>query len=376
MFSNRCPAARRGPGFAVSVVVLAVASSSSNLAYARNVVYVADEDSLYAELERPENEGALLVLQPHTYTLKQNKGHCGQVQLLRDMGIRGSPGHRDAVVIDAGNLVKCGSEAKTGAIRVGRGSNSVEWLTVKGATNIGSAISTDLMGDKYETRVSIAHVAAQASLRGVDVRNFGSEMAGRTLDVELSDNVLTGNSGSAGQGLRLANINADGASIRATLNGNVSYDNVAGCLAANLNASNARIVISSMADHFDDNLVGCVLLGGLSDGSAPPAAVASHNTIALDVRAGSVDDNGEGVFAIGGQVKDGGIEASSNSVVVTYRGTSLANVDSLDIDASGAVVSGGSAAGNTVQFELRGVSKQAQESVHSSGSNTATVVRK
>jgi hypothetical protein len=88
----------------------------------------------------PPIAGAVVVLAPGTYTLSANgrmgaHPNGGRLELQPDMSLFGVAGDRSAVVIDTSGLSAASlnvSFGRTGPIRVGRGSNAVEWLTVLG----------------------------------------------------------------------------------------------------------------------------------------------------------------------------------------------------------------------------------------------------
>ncbi len=88
------------------------------------------------------------ILAPGVYALSPNGINAGRLELQRDMELQGSPGHPEDVVIDAGALPAASfgtGVIAPGAVRMGRGSNAIEWVTVQGAVNGPSAISTDLV---------------------------------------------------------------------------------------------------------------------------------------------------------------------------------------------------------------------------------------
>ena len=362
-------------------------------AVARPVVHVADVPALYDAVHNPANVGALVVLAAGRYVLDPGERNGGRLELLQDMALRGEDGDPRRVVIDASALPSASYAAPpiaTGAVRLGRGSNAVEWLTVEGAVLGASAIATDLVAHG-RTQVRVAHVVLRGNVRGVDVRNVGPVHAGRVLEVDLVGNAFVDHGVGAGQGLRFANVDAAGARIVATLHGNRATGNVAGCIAANINTSDARIDIVSWADRFDGNGNGCVLLGGSSGtGAASPP---TGNAIVLEAWGGSFSDNvgrlpaafpiPGGILAVGGQSAGGTNAASGNRVVVDLHGVKLVGNREVDVNAIGAYTVAGPAVGadNAVRVELSGVSRQARTLASPSvpadpaGTNTVTVVR-
>jgi hypothetical protein len=365
---------------AIAGGILVLAASAT----ARTVIPINDRDELYANVNDPGNAGALLVLVAGEYKLDPTRAHCGRLELQRDMGLQGAEGASDEVMIDASDLyvtAPCdepkfpdGSLMKTGAIRMGRGSNSVEWLTVKNASKASAAITTDLYapGRAY---VLVANVVAQASARGIDVRNIGSDLANRQLQVDLIENVLTQSKGNPGQGVRIANINGNGASIRVSMTGNSATLNNVGCLAANLNSKQSSIWIDSANNVFDGNKNGCVFLGGISDNAATAPFDSKNNFIGFSDMGSSFSDNmGStmgvgGIVAIGGQVASGSGTASQNSVQLQLQTSVLDGNGDIDITATGALAGNGKASQNAVAIGVIGTMSAATICVAQSGSN-------
>lgn len=155
-------------------------------------------------------------------------------------------------------------------IRVGRGSNAVEWLTIGGwGTDQGNryaaaAIETDLVEATEDgprpTAIRIAHVMAGGIARGVDVRNITPRMAGRRLEADLEDNEFFWGV----EGIRVINFQgAHGGNIAVAMRGNRSHANRLGCIIENNRSSFANIAVRSTGDRFDDNQLGCQIGGGL-----------------------------------------------------------------------------------------------------------------
>lgn len=358
------------PGaFAGTSQVARDAALSSPAAGARPIVNVGDMASLYAAVNAIANQGARVVLAPGLYLLDPSYPNAGRLELQPDMALQGAPGNPSRVVIDASALPASSYAVPpitTGAIRTGRGSNAIEWLTVRGATAGASAIATDLIATKY-AQVRIAHVLARDSTRGVDVRNIGAASAGRMLEVDLADNEFADHVLGAGQGLRFLNIDAPGATIAATLRRNHSHRNIAGCIAANIDTVGARIAIRSWADRFEGNGNGCVLLGG--QGRAGPATPATGNLLTMEAHASSFQDNTGplpaafpipgGILAVGGQSIGAGHRAFGNAVEIELWGVRMGNNDGPDINAFGALTSASAPAGtdNAALISLHGMPK-------------------
>jgi hypothetical protein len=267
----------------------------------RKVEIVADVGALYAAVNDSRNEGALVVLAAGTYRLDAGAPNGGRLELQAGMGLQGYGcafnhyilGRLDAavialkalacdperVVIDASGLPSTSYAAAlgaTGAVRAGRGENSIAGLAVQNARNGASAITTDLVAPG-PARLAVLNIVVRGSTRGLDVRNVGAEATGRALDVEIAHSAFVDNVTGPGQGLRFANVGTSGATIRATLVANRSQGNTAGCLATNVNSSGGTIAIRSIADDFVGNGNGCVFVAGTRQ--ALPAVVGNVLTV-------------------------------------------------------------------------------------------------
>jgi hypothetical protein len=363
------------------------------------VIEVFDVEQLYDAVNEPANAGAIVVLAPGRYILTKTKPgggarpNGGRLELQTDMSIAGVTGHSDEAVIDSSDPVNGptfalgGGLGNAGTIRIGRGRNSVEWLTVVGGSSSAAGVQTDLPGVPGMLRV--AHVVSRDSIRGIDVRNLGPAGAGRTIVIDLDDNEVFENTAANGQGFRFVNSNADGASIVATLHNNRSHDNNQGFLASNERSNHASITIDSHDDRFENNLIGGVLYGGLTNG--PGTAIGDRITFTMHAGSitgshGSVPPQNitAGLNVIGGVfTPPGGTpnSASSNAVQVSIWGTTFDDNGALDVEAWGAKSLTADLAGteNVVTVDLHGVSAQARSLAHDSvpdeaaGTNRATI---
>lgn len=386
----------------VSAVALLVACSSDSDStgltslhptlsmHASDVIPVSGLDELYAAVNDPTHAGMRVELAPRIYMLDKTREHGGRIELQKDMTLAGQFGDQSAVIIDASGLspdaLKDGSLV-TGAVRMGRGSNTVEWLTVRNATNGVASITTDLLLPGTTT-ATIAHVIASGSPRGFDIRNLAAA-AGRALEVVLIDNELADNTSGTGQGMRIANLaGANGASIHATLSGNYAHGNIAGLVASNVGTQSATVEIESKGDRFDGNGNGTVLLAGLSSGAiaargnllrfAAHTSSFSHNTGAL----GTAFPTRAGIAAYGG-VSVAANGAFDNIAELDVHSAKIDDNGGPDIAAWGAISSAALPAGtgNLTSIVLRGSSKKATvDKINSApdepaATNRVTVVR-
>ena len=333
-------------------------------------VNVANIEELYSAVNNPSNVGNRLVLAPGVYLLSVNapdgaaRPNGGRIELQENMSLHGVQGDRESVVIDAVNLPTSSYSAppinSVGAIRLGRGTNVVEWLTIR--NSVGAAgIETTIVspGTAY---IRVAHIIAANNWRGIDVRSFGAAAAGRRIEAEIVDNDLHSNRLNTGQGLRLTNnAGATGGVIFATLSGNRMYNNYFGFIAENVNSNFGSITAISSGDRFFENGTGTQIGGGLSLGMAAANGATSNFTA---IGSSFENNNGVNPNGLGGLVLLGGANysfpngTSDNTVNVTLRNCRLANNQVHDLGAFGArstpVTLGSPGTNNRVKIRLYG----------------------
>lgn len=326
---------------------------------AKNIkrVNVANISQLYEAVNHPANAGSLLVLAAGEYILDASYPNAGRLELLENMQLQGQPGHPESVIIDASLLPGTSFNppfnfpaARTGAIRMGKGNNSIEWLTVKGnATSQAlSVIDTDLIG-VGESNITIAHCFVTGGRIGIDIRNVGVASKNRVINATLMNNEVVENVVQQGQGIEIQNANgASGAVIRAVLNGNYIHGNKVGLRSFNNNANNIKtdsgsITIQSNADRFEENGIGIFLVAGLNQGTSTSA---NNNTVSFEAHGSSIKNNNGTIppdvsdVAPGGMYVAGGLsanigDASSNTLQIILSGCTLSNNKGPDIKAYG-----------------------------------------
>ncbi len=307
-------------------------------------VQVTNLEELYAAINDAQNAGSQIVIAPGLYMLSANdpanvpRPNGGRIDLLENMSLLGVVGDREAVVIDAIDLPPSSYSTptinKSGAIRMGRGTNSVEWLTIRNAVNGNGGIETEIPwpGTAY---IRIAHIISTGNLRGIDLRNLGADQAGRVIEAEIVDNDLHSNQLGSAQGLRIANSVVDGGVISATLSGNRSYNNFSGLIVEGINASLGRITVISSGDRFYQNSIGTTVGGGLSIGVA--ATTVNANTTNFEAYGTRFENNTDsGLNALAGATHFPGA-ALNNNVNVYLSGCIFGNNQGTDIDATGAL---------------------------------------
>lgn len=356
-------------------------------------VNVATVEELYAAVNNPANAGNQIVLAAGVYTLSATdsnnaaRPNGGRLELQENMSLKGLAGNRGAVVIDAANLPASSYSSpipNTGAIRIGKGTNAVEWLTVKNATNGGAGIIVHL-SSAGTAFVRIAHCVSTGNHRGVDIRNVAAATTGFIIEAEIVDNDLYNNRIQTATGLRI--INQQGVSgnfINVFLSGNRMFDNQQGMIVENLGSTNGGIVsVYSSGDRFYENG------GGATIGAA--FGPSNNNTVNFTA-VGSTFENNNGFtdFYRGGLNLAGSISlqtpngGSNNTANATLRNCRFANNQVADLAAYGTsslpVSIGASGTNNRANVRLFGTAaanilKADSNPVNPSATNSAVVIR-
>lgn len=384
-----------------------VISSATNKGNNANRIYVSDISQLYAAANDAANAGSRIVLSPGTYILNSNHPNAGRIELSENMELQGQPGHPEQVIIDASALPGTSFNpplnfptARTGAIRMGRGTNTIEWLTVRGNSSPSalSVIDADLVSTPV-ARVRIAHCIVTGGRIGINLRNPSHASNGRILEAEIADNEIKENLVEFGQGIELQNAaGANGAIIRATLHGNYVHGNKVGMGAWNNNSANTAtnsnsISIQSNADRFDGNGIGIFLNAGLNQGTS---TTVNENFLYFEAQGTSIQNNIGvpppyvfnpatcGIYAAGGlSLKGGAADASNNRLDISLWGCPITGNQGRDITAYGAFSNSATLAGtyNVVNIHLNGVSTNATVNATASlpgepaGTNTVNIFR-
>jgi hypothetical protein len=244
------------------------------------VIPISNIEELYSAVNNPANTGATLVLSPGTYMLSVNgpggapRPKGGRLELQRDMSLKGVEQDRSAVIINAFNLPASSfpqtvNGAPTGpnaAVRMGLGTNSLEWLTVRDARFAQANIDSGLQPLDPDTAfIRIAHIASTGSARGLNVLNFGPQTSGQTIEADIIDCQFFENTINISEGVRLGNFRgARGSTVNARMAGNVSWGQKQGRLIVNNGAIESTVNVTSVGNRFYGNGGGTIIIGGLS----------------------------------------------------------------------------------------------------------------
>ena len=325
------------------IAAVAAIFALATLAFAQDV-HVSSVDELYAAINDPQNAGRQVVAAPCVYMLSTTdsngtpRPNGGRLEFQEDMSLVGVVGDRTAVVINGINLpasVLPNAPIPFGAIRLGRGRNAVEWLTVRDTRGGQGNIVTSLAysGTQY---VRVAHVASTGAPTNLSIFSFG---AAPVLEVDLVDNELFGAVGGLRLGFRIRNSSgATGGVINARLIGNRVWGNQFS-IVINTAATGATTNVTSVGNNYYDNGNGLTLVGGLNS---------SGNTLNFHGFGDNYTNNNAGsLFDRGGLVMVAGdkgapvpgttpIPANNNTVNAIIFVNRFSNNDLWDLAAIGA----------------------------------------
>jgi hypothetical protein len=358
----------------------------------RVAIRVSSIDELYQAVNDPANAGARIELAPLVYVLDPSRPNGGRLELERDMELVGKPGDASRAVIDASALPAAsyvGPDGQTGAIRMGYGSNVIEWVTVRDAAAGIAAIEADLV-DGEPSYVRVAHCVITGNRHGIDLRNVGPTASYHLLTADIAFNHISGNILGVGQGVRVVNQNgAEYARIVVSFVANMVTGNLTGVFVGNNNTSHSTIEVSTQFDHFDANGIGLGVAAGISTG----AGVANDNVVDFHSHATSFRGNmgppppspappPSGMVAQGGVSALGG-HASNNTLTADIWSATFGDNQGYDVHAWGAWSTDTAPAGtdNHVTLVFHGTSASASLLAEPSvpydagGTNTATIRR-
>lgn len=350
---------------ALSILLFAAVCSAQ-------AVQVADVEELYSAVNNTANAGATIVLAPGLYTLSTNdpngipRPNGGRLELQLDMSLLGVVGDRSAVVIEAANLPASSYlPGPSGAVRVGRGTNSVQWMTVRNARNGAPPNLANIESGLQmpgTAHITIAHIDSYGSTRAISIVNFGAGSSGETIEADIIDNDLHDNVLGVGEGVRFVNFQGPvGSTINARMIGNRVWGNIQGRDLVNNRAFNSSVNVFSSGNHFFDNGAGTVILGGISSNFAP----SNGNTVTLEAHGDHfINNTTPNPFDVGGLVIIGGENISipngtnDNTVNVSLWGCRYSGNGRADLYAVGARSNpesiGSPGINNHVTIEIRG----------------------
>src|SRR5688572_6148644 len=385
-------------------------SNKSNAKEGDKKVYVSTLDELYTAVNNTDNVATEVILSPGTYVLSASYPNGGRLELQTDMTLKGQSGQVEAVVIDESSLpnssFRLSPTVSTGGIRVGKGRNSIEWLTLKGgalAVTPFSVIETDLIG--AETFLTISHVNmdCNGSRIGLMLRNRLDEHANRIVNVSLEHSEIWGATNTLGFGIALQN-RISGSQINLDMKENFVHGNKIAILSFNGGLTNpienCKVTITSTRDRLEGN--GCAMdPSGATSGSITTAA--NNNSFGIKMYGSTIRDNNPsnhpeltptngalpgGVFVAGSFNSLNNVSAfntvSNNKAVLEFWGCDISNNNAPDFYAYGlwsitnAVLAG---TNNIVDIYLNGLSANATVDGYNSnpaepaGTNVVNVYR-
>jgi hypothetical protein len=356
-------------------------------------IVVSDVEALYAAVNNVSNAGKTIVLKEGNYVLSrhfngQERPNTGRLELQRDMSLRGEDPSLCVLETSPTDLPKFDEipGARSGIIRTGLGTHTIEKLTIIAPPLAGSGISTDLADTQsQETTIRIAKVKSgdpnsEHLTRGVDIRNTGTAVIGRHLKAFIEKCEFHGGR----QGIRIANFQgANGCRVSVEMSDNHCHDNFAGCLITNHRSTSGVIKVRSEKDRFTENGVGCTVIGGILNGSSNRTKFVANKIVSKNNN-GPLDQetlHAGGIVVRGANTKEPNL-ASDNRVKIVFTDCKVnSNQAPGNVIAHGAHCSnpaGVAGKDNTVSISLQGNNNFTVDATDSeppeSGSQTNKVI--
>lgn len=299
-----------------------------------NKIKVRNISELYEAVNNMENKGSTIILAPGVYVLNAGYPKAGRLELLHNMSLVGLPGNPDAVVIDASQLplssfMIAPANSRTGAVRMGDGSNSMEWITFQNdpAHTIRSLIQTDIVTSSVAT-IKIAHCIIKGSSIGLSILNRDPVADGRVLEADISDNEIFENTiQQFGSGIQIQNTLVNDAVLKVRLSRNHVYGNKAGMMIFNSASQRCLLEVESYNDVIENNGIGLVLVGSLILNANNPAL---QNSLLYKAYASSIKNN-NGSPAPPFSFPAGGIFAPSGLAMTQFGPPGTAHGNQLNI---------------------------------------------
>jgi hypothetical protein len=339
------------------------------------VIQISNVEELYSAVNDTANVGTTLILSPGTYILSASdpngilRPKGGRIELQLDMSLMGVEGDRDAVVISAINLPASSFPTKmnglaTGpnaAVRMGRGHNALEWLTVRDAVNGQANIDAGLqVPDAAGAFIRVEHVASTGSTRGLNVNTFGTQWSYKTLEADINDSYFFDN---VSEGVRMGTLQgAQGAMINVRMSGNSSWGQQTGRLIENNGNMDGTVNVLSSGNQTYGNGAGTIVIDALSSGDAR----ADGNTVNFEAHGdrfvgntGFTPLDSGGLFVLGTEnISPNSGGGSNNTVNISLWGCRMLDNTGTDLTAIAARSVPGTTASlsqnNHVTIEIHG----------------------
>jgi hypothetical protein len=334
----------------ISTWVILVTMVAACVAASAQIIPVGNVEELYAAVNDPANAGATVILGRGVYMLSANdpfgtaRANGGRLDLQENMSLIGDDGDRSAVIIDAGNLPASSYDVVTptitipaAAIRMGRGHNSIEWLTVRNA-RLGTANIDTTLQSPGRAFVTIAHVASTGSKRGLDlIHSVFVGGSGDTIHADIVDNDVFNNNLGSSQGVRIINAGTSDGVINVRMTDNRSWGQSTGMVFANPGATNSTINVFSAGNQLFGNAVGTIISAAIPVGNGNIINLEAHGDRFFDnILPFSVSGLHGGLIVVGGEATATPNAVNSNTVDVALWGCRMERNNTWDLFAAGA----------------------------------------
>jgi hypothetical protein len=334
----------------ISISIILVTMAAACVAASAQIIPVANLEELYAAVNDAANAGVTLTLARGVYMLSATdpfgagRANGGRLDLQENMSLIGVDGDRSAVIIDAVNLPASSYDVVTptitipaAAIRMGRGHNSIEWLTVRNA-RLGTANIDTTLQSQGRAFVTIAHVASTGSKRGLDViHSVFVGGSGDTIQADIVDNDVFNNNLGNSQGVRIINAGTSNGLINVRMTDNRSWGQSTGMVIANPGATSSTINVFSAGNRLFGNAVGTIISAAVPVGNGNIINHEAHGDRFFDNTAPfSVSGLHGGLIVVGGEATATPNAVNSNAVNVVLWGCRMERNNTWDLFAAGA----------------------------------------
>lgn len=256
---------------------------------ARGVVAVSTVEDLYAAVNNPANEGAVIDVAPGTYVLTPTdlsgnpRPNLGSLVLPSGAVLRGhneyvdfdgdgiwdprDPGQPEVyadpvteTILDASNLA--GLTGQMNVISLGL-NNQVDRLTVRNNLKAGALIGVTIKPSTGGLQGVVSNCIAQGGQRGIRATHDGGAFSRLTSRAVFEGNISRHNSRGVGFGIQIQNASVTNATWQVSVRNNRSYGNKNfGLFVVAVSSNNAQESVISMNNVYEQNSAGVVLHAG------------------------------------------------------------------------------------------------------------------
>ncbi len=296
--------ARRASQLTIAAALLAAATAAwTNPLFAQNVVRVSTVEELYAAVNDPANEGAVIDVAPGTYVLTPTdlsgdpRPNLGSLVLPPGSVLRGHNEYVDLdgdgvwdprdpslpdvyadpateTIVDAANLT--GLTFEMNVISLGL-DNGVERLTVRNNLNAGALIGVTIKPRTGGLKGVVTNCIVEGGQRGLRTHHEFESFSGLESSALFEGNISRHNS-APGFGIQIQNGGVTNSTWDVTLRNNRSYGNTAfGLFVVAIASDNSELSVDSVNNIYEQNSLGVNLVARDGDLSCPVVYFSGSN---------------------------------------------------------------------------------------------------